>query len=481
MRPTRVAVIGAGPAGLAAADALASAGVTVDVLEAADHVGGLARSLSLWGHTVDLGPHRFFTRDPRVDRLWRDVVGDEHRVIERRTRIYSRGRLFAYPLRPADALWKLGPIEATRSVASWTAARRDRTSGGEPVTFEDWMVRRFGRRLYDRFFASYSRKLWGIPGDRLDPEFAAQRIQDFSLGAALRGAFGGAAGRHRTTLDRFAYPIGGTGRVYERLARRIKRAGGRVHLGARVERVRHDGRRVTGVAVAGGAWVACDHVISTMPLTLLVRALGEAPPSVVDATASLRFRNTVIVYLHVAGTDLFPDQWLYVHEPRLRVGRITNFRNWVPELCGPSPTSVLALEYWCDSEDDEWTEPLATTTRRAVDELRASGLIGNAAVLDAHVVRIPRCYPVYALGYKRHVATIADHLATFTGLAAIGRYGAFKYNNQDHSLLMGLLAADNVLRDAGHTLWDINAGDSPHEHDTIGLEHEVDATAPLPG
>ena len=475
----RVAVIGAGPAGLAAAWTLVAAGADVEVFEAGDRVGGLARSFVLWGHTVDLGPHRFFTQDARVDRLWRDVVGEGYRIIERRTRIYSGGRFFAYPLQAANALWNIGPVEAGRCVASYLAAQ----SRGRNVTaasFEAFMVRRFGRRLYERFFASYSEKLWGIPCDRLDVDFAAQRIQGFSLGDALRSAIVSSATRHRTTLDRFAYPTGGTGSVYETLARRITAGGGRVHLRAPVARVVVEGRRVAGLATEGDSRIPFDHVISTMPLTLLVKGLGDVPPAVAAAAASLRFRNTIMVYVEVDALDLFPDQWLYIHEPRLRLGRVTNFRNWAPELCGPSPTTVLALEYWCDGEDAMWTESEDVTTRRAIDELRATGLVDDHRIVHTHVVRIPRCYPVYTLDYKRDVATIAAHLATYDGLTAIGRAGSFKYNNQDHSLLMGILAAENVLRGAGHDLWAVNADSVPHETAVIaadGAERAATASA----
>jgi protoporphyrinogen oxidase len=198
-------------------------------------------------------------------------------------------------------------------------------------------------------------------------------------------------------------------------------------------------------------------VISTMPLTLLVRSLGDVPAEVAQAVDSLRFRNTILVYLHVDADSLFADQWVYVHSPDLLMGRVTNFRNWVPELYGEKRTTILALEYWCYAADALWTASDQQLIDRAKSEMQATGLLGGAKVLDGHVVRIPRCYPVYALGYKEHVQKIAAHLRTFRGLTAIGRYGAFKYNNQDHSILMGILAADNLLENKAHDLWAINA------------------------
>ncbi|QDV39645.1 FAD-dependent oxidoreductase [Tautonia plasticadhaerens] len=453
----RVAVIGAGPAGLAAAYRLAGSGEDVEVFESSGQVGGMARSFRLWGQTVDLGPHRFFSTDPRVNALWMEVAGRDYRMVDRLTRIYYGGRYYRYPLEPADALRKMGVVEASRCMLSYLKEQVNPSfpegSGG---TFESWVVGRFGRRLFEMFFRSYSEKLWGIPCSDLDEDFAAQRIKKFSLGEAAKKAIGLGGAGHKTLVDRFAYPLGGTGMIYERMADAVREAGGRVHLGARVRRVLHQEGSVRGLELADGDRVGFDHVISTMPLTLLVRGLGEAPEAVSRAVDSLRFRNTVLVYLNVEGTDLFPDQWLYIHSPELMAGRLTNFRNWVPELHGGAGSSILALEYWCDDEDPLWAEHEEAQVARAVRELRATGLIGDARILDGDVVRVPRCYPVYRMGYKDHLSAVTSYLSGFSGLTPIGRYGSFKYNNQDHSLLMGILAAENLRSGTRHDLWSIN-------------------------
>ncbi|HLF56679.1 MAG TPA: FAD-dependent oxidoreductase [Thermoanaerobaculia bacterium] len=467
----RVAVIGAGPAGLTAAFRLAQRGVDVEVLEAGPAVGGLARSISLWNQTVDLGPHRFFSKDPRVNAFWLEAVGSAYRMIDRRTRILHDGKLFDYPLRPVNALANLGVFEALRCLGSYARESLHRAEPAE--TFETWVVRRFGRRLFEIFFRSYSEKLWGIPCERLDAAFAAQRIKGFSLGEALRDALGLAGVRHPTLVDRFAYPVGGTGSVYRELARRIELAGGRVRLRTPVRRVEIDAGRARGVVLADGEALPFDQVISTMPLTLLAQGLPELPDDVARAAAELRFRNTLLVYLRIDAGELFPDQWLYVHSPELRVGRITNFRNWAPELCAGEEATVLTLEFWCSDGDEIWSEPDDRSIERAKRELAATGLAGTARAAAGHVVRIRRCYPVYELGYRRRVATIADHLAGIAGLTAIGRYGAFKYNNQDHSILMGLLAAENLVGEGRHDLWDVNADYDYHEEAYItatGLE-----------
>ena len=464
----KVAVIGAGAAGMTAAYQLAKGGAQVEVFEANDRVGGLARTIELWGQKVDLGPHRFFSNDARVNRLWLEVMGRDYRMIDRLTRIFYRGRYFHYPLKPGNALWNMGILNAGRCLASYLKEKvRPSYPDGAAATFESWVVGRFGRRLFEMFFKSYSEKLWGISCQDLDADFAAQRIKKFSLGEALKSALGLGKSEHKTLVDRFAYPLGGTGTVYQRMAEKTRQRNGVIHLDCPVERVVHDNRKVTGLQCSDGSFRPFDHVISTMPLTLLVRGLGTLPAEVDAAVDALRYRNTIIVYLHFQGKDLFPDQWLYVHSPDLLAGRLTNFRNWVPELYGNAQTTILALEYWCYDEDDLWAEPDQRLIERATREVRSTALVGSAAVSDGHVLRIRRCYPVYARGYKQHLSPIVAFLNTFQGLTPIGRYGAFKYNNQDHSILMGILAAANILDNQRHDLWAVNTDYDSYQESAV--------------
>jgi protoporphyrinogen oxidase len=449
-----VAVIGAGPAGITAAYQLAKSGVPVTVFESEKTAGGLSRSFELWGQRVDLGPHRFFSSDPRVNKLWYDAIGDQFHIVNRLTRIYYRHSFFYYPLKPANALWNLGIMEACRCLASYLRTKIRRKCN--PDSFESWVVDRFGWRLYEMFFKSYTEKLWGIPCADLDMDFAAQRIKKFSLGEAVKSAFALGAKKHKTLVDCFSYPIEGAGMVYRRMAERVVEMKGEVLLGCPVEKILHHDRRITHLQLADGRTFPCDHVISTMPLTQLVSQCGPLPPDVDKAISELKYRNTLLVYLHVDGTNLFPDQWLYVHSPELGVGRVTNFRNWIPELYGEKRTTILALEYWCNNEDLLWTQSDADLIALGTQEIRSTGLLGQAAVLDGCVHRIPRSYPVYRRGYKDHLALLIKHLGGFANLTPIGRNGGFKYNNQDHSILMGLLAAENLLKGAYHDLWAIN-------------------------
>jgi protoporphyrinogen oxidase len=449
-------IIGGGPAGITAAYQLAKAGKSVDVFEAGSSAGGLAKTIEIWGQRVDIGPHRFFSTDRRVNQLWLEIVGSDYRMVDRLTRIAYRNRLFAYPLEPFDALSKLGPLRTAYCIASFL--RQKIMPIPHDGTFESWVIRRFGRELFEIFFKSYSEKLWGISCRELDADFAAQRIKKFSLWEALRGAFrlpGGVV--HKTLVDRFAYPTGGTGMVYDRMADAVEKRGGQVHYNAPIRRVLIDESRAVGIELINGDKRSFDHVVSTMPLTTLVEGLDRAPDDVKVAAKSLRFRNTILVYLHIDGESIFPDNWLYIHSPEVRTGRITNFRNWVPELFGDHKTTILAMEYWCYDDDELWGYDSAAIVSLASDELHRTGLIRDAKILDTMVYPIKRSYPVYDRGYKQWLKRIEDYLSGIDRLSVIGRYGAFKYNNQDHSILMGILAAQNILSGySQHNLWEVN-------------------------
>jgi protoporphyrinogen oxidase len=480
----RVGVIGAGPAGITAAYQLSKAGAHVELFEAGANVGGLSRSIALWGQKVDLGPHRFFSRDRRVNDVWLDVVGSDYRMVDRLTRIYYQNRFFHYPLKPGNALWNMGLGSAARCMASYfQECIRPSIPADADESFESWVVGRFGRRLFEMFFQSYSEKLWGIPCDQLDADFAAQRIKKFSLGEAIKAALGIGVNHHKTLVEQFAYPIGGTGMVYERMAKRIEERNSAVHLNAAVRRIIHHDNQVHALELVDGRIEPFDHVISTMPLTLLVRGLGDLPQEVQHGVEKLRFRNTILVYLNVDSANLFRDQWLYIHSPELGMGRVTNFRNWVPELHGDSRTSILALEYWCYDEDELWRESDQNLIDLAAREVRSTGLVGSAHIVAGHVHRIRRCYPVYSQGYKKHLAPVVEHLRRYQNLQVIGRYGAFKYNNQDHSILMGVLAAENILDGRRHDLWAVNTDGEYQEGARItktGLERPAQgATQPV--
>ena len=469
MDKNKVAVIGAGPAGLTTAFLLSEAGYCVDVFEASSEVGGLCRSIKLWGQTVDLGPHRFFSQDKRVNSLWLKFAGQDYELVDRLTRIFYQGKLFHYPLQSYDVLSKLGAVEAARCLTSYANQYFKRTDYVSELSFEAWVVQRFGRRLYDIFFKTYSEKLWGLPCDMLDADFAAQRIKGFSLSEAIRHAvLAKPRQKHMTLVDQFAYPIGGTGMIYERMAQQIAQLGGVIHRKTGIFRVGLDSitKLWSLLTESGQVFDEYKQVVSTMPLTRLVMGMEDLPIQVKQSVEALSFRNTVLVFLHVDAEDIFPDNWIYVHSQSLDVGRITNFRNWVPSLYGDKKTTIVAMEYWCNNDDEEWDWSDKQHIDKAKRELKQTGLIDNSPVLDGYVEKISKSYPVYKRGYKKHLDIIIQYLKQFDGLTAIGRYGSFKYNNQDHSILMGTMAAENIIHGARNDLWDVNTDYSVYQEKT---------------
>lgn len=466
--PKRIAVIGAGPAGITAAYQLTKKGVPVDLYEASPFVGGMARSIELWGQTVDIGPHRFFSSDPRVNKIWLEAVGKDYEMVNRLTRIFFRNKFYHYPIKAFDALSNLGLVEAVRCVGSygWQKIKPGKTELGD--TFESWVTARFGKRLYHHFFKTYSEKLWGIPCDELDADFAAQRIKKLSLYEAIKNAvFGGGAEKHKTLVDQFAYAKRGTGQVYENMRKYIEKNGGKIYLQTPVDSLITRGKTVTGLQLVGGKSVSYDQVISSMPLTLLVSRIKNLPPKVAKAAGSLKFRNTLIVYLKVNARKIFPDNWVYVHSAELRTGRITNFSNWLPSINNGQKETILALEYWCFDEDDFWHWDDKKYIELAKEEIVKTGLVRPGKVQEGKVIRVPKCYPVYATGYKKPLDTIQKFVGEYKNLQVIGRYGAFKYNNQDHSILMGILAAENITDNAHHDVWGINTDYEYQESSTI--------------
>lgn len=455
-KPKKVAVIGAGPAGITAAYELSKRKeFQVELYEAAPSVGGLAKSIELWGQTVDIGPHRFFSSDKKVNSLWLEVVGNDYQMVDRLTRILYSNKFFFYPLKPLDALAKLGFFEAARCM--WSFAIQKLKPKPDTSTFEGWVTARFGKRLYQIFFKTYSEKLWGIPCTQLDADFAAQRIKKLSLFEVVKNALKlTKKGEHKTLVEQFAYPINGTGMVYEKMKTLLESNGGKVHLSRPVRGVKTENGKAHSIEFEDGNSLQYDHIISSMPITLLVERLNEVPDTVKSLSAQLTFRNTVMVYLRIDHPDLFPDNWLYIHSGNLQVGRITNFRNWVPHLYGSDDKTILALEYWCYDEDDFWNWPDEKIIGLAREEAASTGLTKGAEILEGKVIRIPRCYPVYGMGYKEKLKPVEEYLTGIEGLSVIGRYGAFKYNNQDHSILMGLLAAENIGDGKNHNLWEIN-------------------------
>lgn len=463
--PVGIAVLGAGPAGLTAAHVLARRGASGVVFEADDQVGGIAKTVEHDGFRFDLGGHRFFTKLPWVQRLWESTLGDELRLRPRLSRIYYRGDYFAYPLRAEDVVRRLGVVETARCLGSYAAARMRRAE--PPDTFEDWVTGRFGRRLYDTFFREYTEKVWGIPGSEIQAEWAAQRIRNLSVWTAVTSALRVERKQVTSLIEEFHYPRLGPGQMWESLAAQSEARGIPVRLGHKVVRVVHDATGVRAIEVgnADGSSELIDvsGVVSSIPLSELVLSLDPLPPDhVVEAARRLRYRDLLVVGLISTDPEPFPDNWIYLHDPGTRAGRVQNFGAWSAGMTRPGYT-CLGAEFFCFRGDETWSMPDHALVELAKRELGRIGLIDPAHIVDGVAIRVPRAYPMYDRGYRDAVSTLRSHVGGIPNLETVGRNGLHRYNNQDHSMWTAVLGTLNVLDGAGHDVWSVNADAEYHE------------------
>jgi protoporphyrinogen oxidase len=451
-------VLGAGPAGLTSAWALANRGRPATVLEADGAVGGIAKTVEFEGYRFDLGGHRFYTKLEPVQQLWEEMLGPELLVRPRLSRIYHRGRFFNYPLRAADVFAGLGIIESARCGLSYLYWRR-RLRRVQPRTFEEWVVGRFGRRLYDAFFRSYTEKVWGIPGSEIQAEWAAQRIQEFSLAHAILGIVGLRRNHAPTLIEEFHYPRLGPGQMWEAFADWLEGRDVPVLLNHRCVGIGHTGGRVESVTVESDG-VQSEHevdaVLNSIPLPALIEALDPpAPADVRAAAAKLRYRSLCLVALMTAEPEPFPDNWIYLHDSRTRAGRVQNFGAW-SEAMVPEGATCLGVEYFCSEGDEIWEMSDEDAVRMATDELDRVGLIDGARVFNGVKVTVPKAYPMYDARYREAVAEIRGYLESFENLKTFGRNGLHRYNNQDHSMWTAILATLSLTDGVARDVWSVN-------------------------
>ncbi len=479
-------VIGAGPAGLTAAYALTKRGATATVLEGDAMVGGISRTAVRDGWRFDIGGHRFFTKVGRVSRLWHEILPDEDFLLRpRMSRIYYDGKLYDYPLKATNALRNLGALEAARCVASYVQARirppKDQTN------YEGWLVARFGWRLYRTFFKTYTEKVWGMPVSAMPADWAAQRVKGLSLANAIVNAVLPKRNQKEITslIEEFEYPRTGPGLMWDTCRDKVVAAGGEVVMEMKVRSVEWEpGRGATGVtAVVTGGYgpgagapnatrtdigaehhFAADDVISSMPLSSLVRSFDPPPPAeVLEAADGLAYRDFLTVALVVPESAGFPDNWVYVHSPEVKLGRIQNFASWSPYMVKEGRT-CLGLEYFVNVGDDLWDMPDDELIELGVKELSGLGLAQADQIEQGFVVRMPKAYPVYDWSYAQHVDTIRAWMAqAVPNVHPVGRNGMHKYNNQDHSMVTALLTVENILDNAGHDVWSVNVEEDYHE------------------
>ena len=482
-----VVIIGAGPAGLTTAYELGKSGMTSTILEAADQVGGISKTISYRGYRFDIGGHRFFSKVPLINQLWQEILGEEFLRRPRLSRIYYNQQFFNYPLKPLNALAGLGTVESLLVGLSYLRARLVRRQ--DETTFEEWVSNRFGYRLYRIFFKTYTEKVWGMPCHEISADWAAQRIKNLSLKQALRNAFFGASrdahGSSLTSLiEEFHYPRFGPGMMWERCQALVETQGSQTCRGVKVNRIRHRQGRVEYVSghSLSGEHLDYDgtHFVSTMPLRELVQALDPLPPDdVVRAAQRLRYRDYLTVVLVVARDRVFPDNWIYIHSPDVKMGRIQNYKNWSPSMVPDPSRTSLGLEYFLWDKDEEWLWSNGRLIDLGIEECRRLGLIHRNEVIDGTVVRMEKAYPVYDQAYQDNVRTVRRYLETFSNLQTVGRNGLHRYNNQDHSMLTGLYAARNIVG-AQHDVWAVNTDREYHEEGRVAELNAGDRLMPAP-
>lgn len=461
-------IMGGGPAGLSAAYRLQNNNVHSIICEADSNVGGISKTVEYKGYYFDLGGHRFFTKFDEVNDLWREVLGGKFKKTPRLSRIYYKDRYFNYPLTPANALFGVGLKDTFLIMSSYVNSRVFPYEKEE--TFEEWVSNRFGKKLYSIFFKTYTEKVWGIPCCEIQAEWAAQRIKGLSLATAVKNALIKQNNSGiKTLINEFDYPEYGPGMMYNEMRYKVEKAGGTVQMNARVSKVKHDGSRVKSIEYTDreGTKRKIDGTdfVSSIPVTELIRIFDPQPDrAVIDAAEALCYRSVITVDIIVDKEEVFPDNWIYIHSPEVRLGRIQNFKNWSPSMVPEASKTSLGLEYFCTENDDLWNKRDEEIFDIAADEVERIRICKRSDIKDYIIVRVPKAYPVYSTGYKKNVDIIRRYLDRFGNLHLVGRYGLFKYNNMDHSIMTGLYAAQNILEDRRiFDTWDINTDEEYHE------------------
>ena len=462
----KVVIIGAGPAGLTAAYELSKHSVPAVVLERDNTVGGLSRTVNHKEYLFDIGGHRFFTKWDEVNQIWQEVLGEQFLERPRLSRIFYRNKFFYYPLRAKNALFGLGVVDSARVVFSYLKSRLFYYENEQNL--EQWVSNRFGKRLYEIFFKTYTEKVWGVRCTEIGAEWAAQRIQSLSLTTALRNAlYKPHKTKVKSLISSFHYPRRGPGQMWESMTELLRKRDYPILLERLVTRILHDGSGVTAfeaMAPNGLETHRGTDFISSMPIRELVRALDPpAPKSVQQAAERLRYRDFLIVNLVVNRKEVMPDNWIYIHDPSVRVGRIQNFKNWSPDMVPDPNKTSLGMEYFVFENDDVWASPDDKLIELAKCEIAKLGLVKPEEIEDGVVVRMPKAYPMYNSGWAKQVATIRQYLEEcLPNLQLVGRNGMHKYNNQDHSMMTALYAVKNIMG-AKYDLWAINSDPDYYE------------------
>ena len=471
-------VIGAGPAGLTAAYCLTKETPSVITIEKDPvYVGGISRTVRYGNLLFDIGGHRFFSKSKEVVDLWQEILPDDFITRRRLSRIYYGGKFYSYPLNAFQALRNLGLFTSAICMLSYGLAKLFPIAS--PRSFHDWVRNRFGERLFQIFFKTYTEKVWGMSCDEISADWAAQRIKGLDLRVAVVNALTRSFRRKpkseatgddvvKTLIETFQYPRKGPGMMWEAAAAKITERGGQILMDRELVEAAYDNGRSLWrieVAVAGGRReiYTARHLVSSAPVRELVQKLSPKPISLLHAR-ELRYRDFLTVALMVKKPELFADNWIYIHDPSVKVGRVQNFGSWSPEMAPPGMT-CLGLEYFCFEGDGLWTMSDRDLIALATLEVAKVGLVSAADVIDGCVVRQPKAYPVYDDAYREHMSMIRRDLeSSYPTLHLIGRNGMHKYNNQDHAMMTAMLTARNILAgERVYDIWQVNEDAEYHE------------------
>jgi len=455
-----IVCIGAGPSGLTAAYLLSKKGFHVDVYEANPvSVGGISRTVRYKNFLFDIGGHRFFSESKEVNSLWNEILKDDFLTRPRVSRIYYRNSFFSYPLRPIEALSKLGILQSCICILSFLKAQLKPIKN--PINFEQWVTNQFGKKLYNIFFKSYTEKVWGMKCHEISADWAAQRIKGLSLFVALKESLLPNKDRViKTLIHQFKYPAEGPGMMWEEMAKRVKKYGNNIFMGEKVNKLHfiNDTKKWT-IITQNGEKKVVDQVISSAPLRTIIQNITPKPPeTIIHASQQLQYRDFITVCLIIKKKNVFNDNWIYIHDPSVKVGRIQNYKNWSPKMVPDQDLTGLGLEYFCFEGDQLWESSDNELIERAKKDLCYLNLVKSHDIQDGHVIRQKKAYPIYDDQYKKNVNIIQTHVEKYyPGLHFVGRNGMHKYNNQDHAMLSSMLTVDNLLKgEKIHDIWSID-------------------------
>ena len=460
-----VIIAGAGPAGLTAAYEACKKGMSPVVFEKAGEVGGISKTVNYKDYLFDLGGHRFFTKYDDVKKIWNEILGDDFLTRPRLSRIYYNNKFFYYPLKPLNALKNLGLINSSSVMLSYVSSQIRPYKNVR--NFEEWISNKFGKKLFNIFFKTYTEKVWGISCKEIQADWAAQRIKSLSLGKAILNSIGFMGkGRLTTLIDEFHYPRKGPGQMWNSAKELIEKKGGIVELDTQLVQFNRKGDKIVSALVKNNGSlqeVSGNHFLSTVPLRELVQSIKPGAPSeVLEAARDLKYRDFFTVGLIIDRPSIFPDNWIYIHSPEVKVGRIQNFKNWSPEMVPDPQMTTLGLEYFCFDTDEVWKKDDLELIEMGKEEAVQLKFASNEQILDGLVIRSPKTYPIYDEGYRERIEVIKNYLSSVKNLQTMGRNGLHRYNNQDHSMLSAIYAIRNIL-DEKYSVWDINIDDEYHE------------------